>query len=497
MDPKKYKTFNNEAGDADDRGVPANKHIQSGVEFTVDEAIEHIGFGKAQIWIAIAIGIVFMVDAIEMLLLSVISPVLTCYWDLNSFQEAFISTSVFIGELMGSFLWGFAADRYGRKPILVISGCLVFYFGLLSTISPDYYWFIILRLFVGFNVGGSAQTYTMVGEMVPRKYRAWSMIFLTFTWGLGCSFCVLCAYLILPSYSWRYLTLAVAFPVIIGLLCMWGVPESPRFLLAAGRRKQAMEALEKIARINGKTLPPGQLVESEEVTGRGSFVDLWVPVYRITSVILLFLWFTAGFNYYGIILINSMILEDPNYCPSKEGMISTDDVDDVCMEYTAEDYLSVFWSTCGEYLSLPINILTIELLGRLRSFALCYFGTFVACLLLFVCWTDAYLTFVLLVARAFAEGAFVLAYVYTAEVYPTVLRGVAVGFYAAVARVGSLTTPFVGQTLFTVSNTGSIVVYAIFGLICTFLALILPIETKGRHLRQVTDENSEAETEES
>ena len=66
-----------------------------------------------------------------------------------------------------------------------------------------------------------------------------------------------------------------------------------------------------------------------------------------------------------------------------------------------------------EWLLLQI---VAELLGRLRSFALCYFGTFVACLLLFVCWTDAYLTFVLLVARAFAEGAFVLAYVYTAEV---------------------------------------------------------------------------------
>ncbi len=58
-------------------------------------------------------------------------------------------------------------------------------------------------------------------------------------------------------------------------------------------------------------------------------------------------------------------------------------------------------------------------------------------------------TFFLFLIRAFATGVFQAVYVYTPEVYPTNIRGSAMGLCTAAARIGALITPFVAQVWFT------------------------------------------------
>jgi len=57
------------------------------------------------------------------------------------------------------------------------------------------------------------------------------------------------------------------------------------------------------------------------------------------------------------------------------------------------------------------------------------------------------ITLFLFVIRAFATGVFQAVYVYTPEVYPTSVRGAAMGFCTAAARLGAIITPFVAQVL--------------------------------------------------
>ncbi len=59
------------------------------------------------------------------------------------------------------------------------------------------------------------------------------------------------------------------------------------------------------------------------------------------------------------------------------------------------------------------------------------------------------ITFFLFLIRAFATGVFQAVYVYTPEVYPTNIRGSALGLCTAAARIGALITPFVAQVWFT------------------------------------------------
>ena len=58
-----------------------------------------------------------MADAFEIMLLSILAPELLCIWHLERWQEALITTIVFVGYLISSPLWGKFCDKFGRKTV--------------------------------------------------------------------------------------------------------------------------------------------------------------------------------------------------------------------------------------------------------------------------------------------------------------------------------------------------------------------------------------------
>ena len=66
-------------------------------DYTLDEAIESIGVGKFHIILMLITGFAWVAESMEMMVISILSPILTCDWNLSSYEEAIIATSVFIG----------------------------------------------------------------------------------------------------------------------------------------------------------------------------------------------------------------------------------------------------------------------------------------------------------------------------------------------------------------------------------------------------------------
>ena len=140
--------------------------------FTVTQAVNSIGFGKFQIVLSFIVGLCWMADSMEMMILSILPLALQCEWGINNYKQALLTTVVFIGiqshpllvslihslslfpgMMISSTFWGKLSDRFGRKRALIISGIFLFFYGFLSTFSPSYGWILCLRFMVGFNIG--------------------------------------------------------------------------------------------------------------------------------------------------------------------------------------------------------------------------------------------------------------------------------------------------------------------------------------------------------
>ncbi|KAK2188310.1 hypothetical protein NP493_136g03000 [Ridgeia piscesae] len=450
--------------------------------YTIDEAMEKIGFGRFQMKVSAFCGLAWIADSMEVMALSILGPTLTCEWRLNSTQEALITTVVFVGYLFGSPIFGYIGDTYGRRTSLTMSAAWAVYYGLLSTLSPRYAWLLILRGLLGVGVGGVPQAVTYASEFLPNKIRGQCILALEFFWAFGALFEVLLAMWLLQSYGWHWWLAASALPLVVFLSMTSFFPESPRYQIVRGEVDKAEATIIKIAKENKATLPRGRL-RGESHLERGKFTDLFLPHYRWTTLLLWIIWFATGFSYYGIVLMSTEIINSEISCLS-DGL-QMDTCSEQCKMLTTGDYVKLLWTSFAELPGLLMTMLLIDRIGRRMCMYLEYFAYAVCCFLLFICTGNVGLVILLFCARALISAAFQVVYVYTPEVYPTTIRAMALGSCSCVSRFGCIITPFVANVLLRVSLYSAVGVYAIFGIVAGIAAFLLPIETKGRSLQVV------------
>ena len=116
-------------------------------------------------------------------------------------------------------------------------------------------------------------------------------------------------------------------------------------------------------------------------------------------------------------------------------------------------------------------------------------ASIVGFLLLFVCSSKIVLTIFLFLIRAFTSALFKTIHIYTPEVYPTNARAFGIGFCSSAARIGAGITPYFVEVLLYTSFEATISIYLGFCLVMAVLALMLPIETKGRPLHDTGRSN--------
>eukprot|EP00938_MAST-03A_sp_MAST-3A-sp1_P005072 g5072.t1 len=320
-----------ESDDSDD----CLKKNEVDVSFEVDEAIEHVKFGKYQIYLIVFIGSIWIADAMEIMLMSFLSPSLRCNWNLSSSEEASISTSVFVGMLLGAPVWGYIDDMYGRRKGYIYSVVGTLVCGLCSTFSTGLAMLLIFRGGVGFCVSGSHVAMTMLSEFLPKSYRAVGIMCVGMLWSVGAILEAFLAWIIMPNIedtdmNWRVLLVVSSAPLLLLLFLSPHVPESPRWDVENGNMESATRTLSKAAMINGTSLPPGKLVKSKkkdnsdhEKTSRTAWRLLRLSEFQR----LLALWCCVCVVYFGVVLLStgmSSLENTGDRCPSFNGRGSND-----------------------------------------------------------------------------------------------------------------------------------------------------------------------------
>ncbi|MGH0115340.1 UNVERIFIED_CONTAM: hypothetical protein FKN15_006768 [Acipenser sinensis] len=120
-----------------------------GPKSSYEEAVEEAGFGLFHGLLLVVCGWANASDAVEILCVSFLLPTARCDLQLSSSDMGLLTASIFLGMMIGGYVWGYLADQKGRQRVLVISLTVNGVFGALASLAPRFWLFLLLRFISG------------------------------------------------------------------------------------------------------------------------------------------------------------------------------------------------------------------------------------------------------------------------------------------------------------------------------------------------------------
>lgn len=256
----------------------------------------------------------------------------------SNFGTGFNVASMLLGCAFGAFIAGRTADMFGRKSILLVSSVLFMASAFGSGIAPSSAVFIVFRLIGGLAVGAaSVLAPAYISEIAPAEVRGRlsSIQQIAIIGGLFMSF--LLNYLIAkaagsalnPWYlgfeAWRWMFWMLLIPSGLFFVALLTIPESPRYLVAIGKKDTALAVLTKLFGATSAQTKLKEITDSLAADHRPRFRDIFGPKGGIRPIVWLgiglasfqqliginiifyygaVLWQSAGFNEADSLLIN-------------------------------------------------------------------------------------------------------------------------------------------------------------------------------------------------
>jgi len=202
--------------------------------------------------------------------------------------SGFNVASILLGCAAGAFLAGGIADRFGRRAALFAAAML---FGIStwgSGIAGSSAEFVLYRLIGGFAVGAaSVISPAYISEIAPAPIRGALATLQQMAIVLGLFFAFLANWLIAESAggsseawligyeAWRWMFWAGLIPVILFFFGLFLIPESPRYLVAAGKAEKAREVLSRLTHPADAGVKVKEIEATLKAGHRPSFRDLW------------------------------------------------------------------------------------------------------------------------------------------------------------------------------------------------------------------------------
>jgi len=172
-------------------------------------------------------------------------------FDLSSGLLGLTVASALIGTVLGALFAGKPSDVIGRRKSLMWIALLYFVSALGSALAWDWYSFLVFRVIGGLAVGGASVVSPLyIAEISPARMRGRLVAITQFNIVLGILVAYLSNYFVaqleLGATEWRTMFGIEAVPAAVFYLLMFATPRSPRWLVAQGRRDEAVAVLESL-----------------------------------------------------------------------------------------------------------------------------------------------------------------------------------------------------------------------------------------------------------
>lgn len=454
-------------------------------------------FTPMQQFVVMLAALSIVMDGFDGQLIGFAIPMMIQEWGIT--REAFAPAvaSGLIGMGIGSACAGLFADRYGRRMAVIVS---VWVFGTATCaigLAPDATTVAALRFIAGLGIGGALpSSTTMTAEFTPARRRTLAVTATIVCVPLGGMLAGFFSAHVLPAYGWRALFfIGGALPIVLGLVLLATLPESPRFL---ARRPERWGELTRLLTRMGRPMAPGmrftdaveQAIEKRadnvNATGgergggmqasplRGALKALFAPGYRLDTVaiwVAFFMCLTAVYSAFS--WLPTML--------ASEGLPLA----------VAGSGLTAY--NLGGVIGALVCAVAMTRWGSRWPLAICCVGAFGSAFLMLT--VNVHQNTSLLVFGFGVHGLFVNAvqstmYALCAYVYSTGVRATGTASALAFGRLGAILSAFAGATVITQGGAqgylillGTVMVFALIALLV--VRRHIPAQTTRRVLRHV------------
>uniref|UniRef100_A0A3Q3E4Q0 Solute carrier family 22 member 15 n=1 Tax=Labrus bergylta TaxID=56723 RepID=A0A3Q3E4Q0_9LABR len=353
----------------------------------------------------------------------------------QAYKVSLAGSLFFAGLLVGNIVFGPLSDRIGRRPVYLTGLFFEVIFGYVTAFAPSYEVFAVSRLLVGLMNGGIGLVcFVLTQEYVGKSYWAMTGTLTSMTFAIGIALFGALGYFIQP---WRSLAAAANSSGVLFFLLSVTLPESPRWLYCQGQTQQAEEVLKKIS----------------------------AQTKNHCVCVCVFYRYACSLVYYGLTLGAS--------------------------EMSGSRYMNVAMYGLVELPAYPLCIYFINKhwAGRRKSMAsfLCLAGSACLCTM-FIPENTVSVSSLALLGKLMVSAAFNIVYIYTSELYPTVIRNAGLGVCSMSCRVGGILAPFV-PSMRALHTSMPFTVFCLSGLSAGCVGLLLP-ETLDKPSAETLEELS-------
>ena len=452
--------------------------IQEKVRQVQVRALDDARIRLPHIAMLLVVSIAIVIDVMKPAALSFVTPGMAKEYGLKAATNphgglpvALLPLFGISGTVIGSWLWGWLADRIGRRSAILFAG-LLFVTTSICGAMPSFGWNLAMCLVMGIGAGGMLPiTFALLAETIPARHRGWLMVLIG--GGVAGAGYVLTSWLagaLTPHYSWRILWL-IGLPtgVLFLALSHW-IPESPRFLIAVGRRDEATRIMRRFGATVVTDEDPEPSVESAR---NGRYRELFARAVAGQSVALMILAIGVGLVTYGFQLWIPTNLQHLGYTTVNSDYIVRNAALIGLPLALVCTILYGFWSS-KKTVIISFLVVALDLLGFVIE------GNSLA-------GNHVLLTALLVVPLSGATLTAAIVAVYASEIYPTRIRSRGTGLAAGATKAGGV---LIIALVVAATTTPSIPLTALIGAIPLFAGIAVfafrGSETRSRPLEDIS-----------
>lgn len=404
-----------------------DRESTAGTSIDIESVIDAAPIGGFIVKIVILCAMVALLDGFDTLAISYVAPVIADAWKLPKQAFGPIFAAHYAGAAFGAAMFGMLADRFGRRPVIMVSTAIFGIFALSTPLTYDFPSLFVVRALTGIGLGGAlSNVISLVAEYAPSRVRATlvSIMYAAFPVG-GVVGGPLSAHVV-ANYGWEAVFViggVVPLVLLVGLII--ALPESLRFLVAHDAPQEQLATL--LRRVSPATRVAGRITVSElPSSGKQPVREIFSKEYARATTLLWLASFVTQLVIVYVITWMPTLLKAAGL-PLSRAIIT-----------------SAMFSVGG----IVGSLLLARIIDRQKSYRSLVHAYVLAALAIgligFSTASAGWLFTIVCLSGISIVGAQVNLSAYSSTVYPTKIRSTGLGWIIGVGRIGAILGALVG-----------------------------------------------------